>query len=232
MFAAFHTMSTSMSRKLRCLGGTHHQTTLKSLSNVHYVAMPITELVHLIGPHADIIASTDGRRSLLLNLPWSDGLSKREVDALAFACKPGLYSDGDIFIQKGDRLKHIHLIVSGEVKVTKPSTNGRQTLVYTACASDVLGEREVVTGHEAGTTATAAGDHVFCLLLEADDYANLAPSRKALALERGWPQLHLGKEHELHMHDFNIMAVIGSGAFAQVALLNHKPQSRSTLSRR
>ena len=107
MLAAFHASSPNAEGQLRCLGGTHHHTQLMTRSKVHYLALPLAELVHLIGPHSSIIASTDGRRALLQNLPWARGLSKKEVDALAFACKPGIYSQGDVIIKQGERSKHL-----------------------------------------------------------------------------------------------------------------------------
>ena len=63
MLAAFHSTSPNAEGKLRCLGGTYHHTTLMTRTKVHYLALPLAELVALIGPHSNIIASTDGRRA-------------------------------------------------------------------------------------------------------------------------------------------------------------------------
>ena len=52
---------------------------MHNLARLHFqmgnpsLALPLAELVHLVGPHSSIIASTDGRRALLQNLPWSRG---------------------------------------------------------------------------------------------------------------------------------------------------------------
>jgi cGMP-dependent protein kinase len=177
----------------------------------------------------DIIASTDGRRALLQNLPWAASLSKKEVDALAFASKPCIYSPGDVLVRQGERPQFLHLIVSGLVTVSHDAGPGsRPQLMCTSTAGDVVGERELVTSTFAFATATAAGDKsVFCLLLDASDYETLAPSRKELALQRGWPMSQSGTEvNEYSLVDLKVKAVVGSGAFAQVALVRHAKSAR------
>ena len=220
MLAAFHATSPNAEGKLRCLGGTHHHTGLVTRSKVHYLALPLAELVHLIGPHGSIIASPDGRRALLQNLPWAQGLSKKEVDALALACRPGMYTTGDVIMQQGEKSKFIYLLVAGEVTLSK-KVHGRDAVVCRACAGDVLGERELLTSTPSNSTATVTAEHTFCLLVDAHEVHTLAPSYKARAEARtGWPLSQQDHPFE-SLSQFQVKARVGVGAFAQVALVRH-----------
>ena len=241
MLALFHSSSENASGKLRCLGGTYHATTLLTKSAVRYLAIPMTELVHLIGPHSSIIASTDGRRALLMNSPWSKGLSKKEIDALAFACKPGVYSSGDVLVSQGEKPKHLHLIISGEVKVSRKSgeeggmlspSTAKSSVVCHALAGDVIGEKEFVTSEASTTTAVAHGEHTFCLFLDASDFVNLAPSHRLNTTMKSvkssaltWPLWQQADHPFTKLNDLKVKAVVGAGAFAQVALVRHGPTS-------
>lgn len=222
MLSAFHSTSASAEGKLRCLGGTHHHTTLTTKDAVHYIALPLQELIFMIGPHAGIIASPEGRRALLLNMPWTTGLSKKEVDALSFACKPGMYAKGDVLITQGETPKYVALLVSGSVSIMR-KTDGRDSQLYQALSGDVLGERELAMNRSSPSSAVADSD-AFCLLIDANDYATLAPSRKQLACGRLWP-LAMRDEHEHQqskdIKKLTIKAIVGAGAFAQVALVRH-----------
>ena len=50
MMTAFHSASVSAEGKLRCVGGTYHQTNMRTITQVQYHALPLAELLALIGP--------------------------------------------------------------------------------------------------------------------------------------------------------------------------------------
>ena len=58
---------------------------------------------------------------------------------------------GDVLVSQGDKSRHLHLLVSGEVTLTK-RVNGRDAVVCVSCAGDVIGERELLTGQTSMTT--------------------------------------------------------------------------------
>ena len=111
--------------------------------------------------------------------------------------------------------------MSGEVTMSKTVKGAdRDTITCHACAGDVLGERELLTNEVALTTATAQGEHTFCLLIEATEFHSLAPSHKQRTENRQWPLSQ--QDHPFgSLGQFSVKARVGVGAFAQVALVRH-----------
>ena len=65
MLAAIHAMSTVAEGKLRCLGGTHHQTSLLASTEVRYLALPISELLHFISAGRQVRVAAPRRQQPL-----------------------------------------------------------------------------------------------------------------------------------------------------------------------
>ena len=57
------------------------------------------------------------------------GITEQELDALAFAFKPLESLEGDTIIEQGHQAAALHLLVAGELKVSKKRPDGREVLV-------------------------------------------------------------------------------------------------------
>ena len=55
---------------LKLLGGSSHRCSVRSLTEVRFLAIALQELLHYIGPAPAVLSSHDGVRSMLLNVPW------------------------------------------------------------------------------------------------------------------------------------------------------------------
>ena len=88
------------------------------------------------------------------------------------------------------------------------------------CAGDVVGERELLINEPSLTTATAFGEHTFCLLLDAAEFHSLLPAHKKSAAGRNWPLSQQDNAFS-SLTAFSVKARVGQGAFAQVALVRH-----------
>jgi hypothetical protein len=53
-----------------------------SEQEVRFLAVAMGELLHYVGPAPPILASHDGIRAMMLNMPWCKGVTKQELDAL------------------------------------------------------------------------------------------------------------------------------------------------------
>lgn len=149
-------------------------------------------------------------------MPWSNGLTKAEFDALALSTKPGVYSAGDVLFREGETPEHVHLVVSGKVNLTRQTaSSSRPQIMCSIEPGGVLAEQDLVDDRESATTATVAEDHTFCLLLDKNDYA-LAPSRKHRIEKSGMSQ-----RDDIALADLTVKTLVGAGAFAQVALVRH-----------
>ena len=112
-----------------------------------------------------------------------------------------------------------------------PST-AKSSVVCHALAGDVIGEKEFVTSEASTTTAVAHGEHTFCLFLDASDFVNLAPSHRLNTTMKSvkssaltWPLWQQADHPFTKLNDLKVKAVVGAGAFAQVALVRHGPTS-------
>ena len=96
--------------KLKLLGGSNHRCQVRSLTEVRFLAIAMQELLHYIGPAPQILSSHDGIRAMMLNIPWCRDVTRKELDALAFAFKPVEAPEGEVIIEEGYEASALHLL--------------------------------------------------------------------------------------------------------------------------
>ena len=78
-----------------------------------------------------MLSSHDGVRAMMLNVPWCQNCTRKELDALAFAFKPSVFSTGDTLIKQGSQTGALHLVVSGSIRLSKKVGEGKASRAIT-----------------------------------------------------------------------------------------------------
>ena len=218
LLAFFHTHSADVGN-LRCLGGTHHQKILQTATGMHYLLLPIRDVVHsMLGAHLhSALSCANGLRALLLQF---SNFSTEEVEQLCCRCKAATFSRGNVLFTQGDAVESAYLILSGKVRLTKDA--GRQLVLSNAHAGDVLGET-----NSSLATAEVTSDALLVLMLPSVD--SLVPSMRKRMIQHPHPY-HLGA-CKYRLSEFTLQAFLGLGAFAQVALVRDRDGSEFALKR-
>ena len=215
--------------KLRLLGGSSHLCTLKANDDCCLMMLPLQEfMTHLPEWSDDLLDSTDAVRCMLLNTPFGSRATSKEVDAMAFAFKPEVVDPGTEFTTAGVEATHATLVLSGIVTIER----GDGVFVCEAGPGDVIGELSLAECVPSLTTCRAA-DACVVLQLPREAYRSMNLSQlvdraSAEGLGRLYAQLddpRVAGASEAKLDDFQTMSVIGAGAFAQVALVQHTSTS-------
>jgi len=85
----------------------------------------------------------------------------------------------------------------------------------------MMGERSLVTGQPSITSVVVSQDHTFALLLSRDDFVAVLPNRMRSRLQKT-TYVSQVNARGYQLSDFDVKAMLGTGAFAQVALVAHK----------
>ena len=164
--------------RLKLLGGSYHRCAALALTEVEVVMIPTAELATVAADAPPLLGGQQGIRALLQGTAWASELARPEFDALAFALKPREALAGDVLVEEGKAAPALHLVISGEVRVTRTAADGREVLIFKAASGDILGERSLATSEPAIATATADGPCV-TLALTREAYHSAMPARGA-----------------------------------------------------
>lgn len=210
------------SGQLRLLGGTHHKCKAIALDDLEVLMIPMAELTSLAADSPAVLSNRSGIRALLQNTPWCHDVSRPELDALAFAFKPFEAVEGNVLIEQGKEAAALHLVVAGELKVAKRKPDGHDVLIFKAGPGDVLGERSIVSGAASMANVVCDAPSV-TLCLTRDAYASTLPARMQPRMEKRRYASQLSSQGFESLSELQVVAVVGQGAFARVALARHKP---------
>lgn len=92
------------------------------------------------------------------------GISDPELEPLNKAKVENLYKKGQTLFVEGNPPYGLFCVSSGNIKVTKTSPDGKNSIVRIATAGDVLGHRSIYTDENYSATATAMEDTIVCFL--------------------------------------------------------------------
>ena len=210
------------SGQLRLLGGTHHHCTAVAVTAVEAILIAMPELQTFVADSPTILSNQAGIRALLQNTPWCHDVSRQELDALAFAFMPLESLEGDVVIEEGSPAAALHVVVAGELKVTTKKPDGREVLIFKPGPGDVLGERSIASGVPSMANVSVEVPSV-TLCLTRDAYASSLPSRIQPRIEKKRYASQISSAGFESLDELNVIAVVGQGAFARVALATHKP---------
>lgn len=206
---------------LKLLGGSKHHCAAVALTDAEIMLISMNELISLVADAPSVLSSREGVRALLQNTPWCHDVSRQELDALAFAFKPVEMLESDVVIAEGSEADALHLLVAGELKVTRRKPDGRDVLVFKAAPGDVLGEKSIATATPAMATVTTEKPSV-TLCLTRDAYASSLPRRMQPRIQQKRYASQISSTGFETLSELHVIAVVGQGAFARVALVRHK----------
>jgi CRP/FNR family cyclic AMP-dependent transcriptional regulator len=87
------------------------------------------------------------------------GLRKKELKDLARYCREGNYSPGSVLISEGEQGLGLFILTKGNVRITRAnSSDGREEVLGTAGAGDVIGEMALLDDLPRSATVTAVDD--------------------------------------------------------------------------
>jgi serine/threonine protein kinase/CRP-like cAMP-binding protein len=212
--------ATAMGGQLKLLGGSHHKCAAVALTYVEVMLVSMSELVSLIADSPAVLSSRAGVRAILQNTPWCHDVSRQELDALSFAFKPLEMLEGDVVIEEGSQAPAMHVIVNGALKVSRKKGN-RDVLIFKAGSGDVIGERSIASGSPSMAQVSVDVPTV-TLSLTREEYASSLPSRMQPRVQKKRYASQISSAGFESLEQLKVIAVVGQGAFARVALVKHK----------
>lgn len=86
------------------------------------------------------------------------GLSSQELANLAEGAVERLVQRQELLYQKGESPLGVHLVITGQIKLTLTTPAGVETIVFMACPGDTFGEEAVFPGRHSPVSAQANKD--------------------------------------------------------------------------
>ena len=93
-----------------------------------------------------------------------DKLSKNQLMSISEHKTETTFKKGETVFEEGDNLNGIFCVRSGNVKLSKLSSNGKDQIVRFVKEGELLGYRSVISQHPAGLTVTALDDMQACYI--------------------------------------------------------------------
>jgi len=130
------------------------------------------------------LVPSPGRRTGAVNWPRGSLLARFAPDARAQLLRLGTtvrFEAGDRILTQGDRSRHVLILISGVVKVTTDTADGRTGLLAIRVAGDAAGELASLDGNPRSAHVTAAGT-VVARRITAGDFAEFLRTHPDAAL--------------------------------------------------
>jgi CRP-like cAMP-binding protein len=125
--------------------------------------------------------STPSQRQILRRSGLFARLADSDIDALLAHSSIRRFAEGEQIFAKGDPGSSMMAVLKGQVRITAPSSDGRQVVLTVMREGDVFGEIALLDCKERTADATAAAD---CELL-------VVPRRSLLSLIERRPELSI-----------------------------------------
>ena len=110
-------------------------------------------------------------------------LASHDRDAFAHLGRMRRYRRGAQLVVQGDRRDTVFVIITGRVKVTLDSGDGREIALSTLGPGDLVGEFEAIEGNgHPRTGGTVALDEVECRAFSADDFRSFLNAHPQAAM--------------------------------------------------
>lgn len=95
---------------------------------------------------------------ILGKLPWSKQLDQSVIRAIATISRRRTFGPGQVIFQRGDKGDDMYVVVSGRVRLSVMSPEGRELALRHAGPGGLIGEMAVLTGMLRSADATSSGD--------------------------------------------------------------------------
>lgn len=129
-------------------------------------------------------------------------------DAIRARSSPRRFRAGSILMREGQAGTEVIFLVSGRVKVTYLTKDGREVILDFRGPGDLLGEMAVVGGNLRSNTVEAI-DAVEALAMKAADFRALVASRPALANELLQNMIRRFRDSDRKLIEFGASHTIG-----------------------
>jgi CRP/FNR family cyclic AMP-dependent transcriptional regulator len=98
------------------------------------------------------------RRRLLLSSPLFDALPREALDNILFQATDKAVRRGQTLVQKGDEGSYMVAVLSGRIRISATSPDGREVTLNMIDAGEIFGELALLDGKPRSADATALED--------------------------------------------------------------------------
>jgi CRP/FNR family transcriptional regulator, cyclic AMP receptor protein len=118
-------------------------------------------------------------RAALARLDLFAGAAEADLDAIAALAVERRYQDGETLFLRGDRGEGMMVVLSGRIRLSLVSAEGRELILREAQPGEVIGEIAVLDGGQRSADATARGPVAVAFIGEAP-FSRLMAERSSL----------------------------------------------------
>ena len=147
-----------------------------------------------------------------------DGLDAADREAFRSCSRPRRFRSGSTLMYAGQAGTDVMILVSGRVKVTYLTEDGREVVLDFRGPGELLGEMAVVDGNPRSSTV-AAVESVEALAMAATDFRNLVASRPTFANELLQNTLRRFRDSDRKLIEFGASHTIGRVAARLVEMV-------------
>ena len=122
------------------------------------------------------------KAALMASLPFFASLDPADRERLATFARTERVRKGAVLFRKGDAPHSLIMVISGTVKASAPSTDGREIVLNLIRSGELLGEIALFDGHARTADATAMTDCEL-LLIDRRDFIPFVQERPSVALK-------------------------------------------------
>jgi len=126
--------------------------------------------------------SLDNKRALLATHPLLEHLEAHDLDVLVGCSRVQSYPARRVIFRKGDPGKSMMAVISGRVKISSLTPEGKEAVLNIIGPGQIFGEIALLDGKERSADATALED-VDLLVLARRDFVPFIERRPALCLK-------------------------------------------------
>jgi CRP/FNR family transcriptional regulator, cyclic AMP receptor protein len=131
---------------------------------------------------ASIRSSASGKLSVLRQHPIFNDLDSDALDQLCRYAKPTSLKRGATIFSKGDPGNSLYAVISGTVKISVSSPDGRNAILNLISAGEIFGEVALLDGRERTGDATA-NTNCEIFVIDRRDFLPFVRSQPALAMK-------------------------------------------------
>ena len=106
----------------------------------------------------------ESRRRLLLSSPLFDGLPRQALDDILAQASEKFVRRGQMLFQKGDEGTYMVAVLSGRIRISDTSPDGREVTLNMIDAGEVFGEMALLDGKPRSADATALEDSILMVV--------------------------------------------------------------------
>lgn len=125
---------------------------------------------------ASVAGSSAAHLSALRSFPIFSALSDDSLGDLAQGMREQRWGAGKLVFSRGDQGDHMFAILTGRIRLVLANARGREIVLRTLGAGDILGEMALIDGEPRSADATAA-EETTCLVLPRARFEAVAQKR-------------------------------------------------------